>query len=1307
MARIYLTTGETYGTVGAGSNEVNGTTANEVVNVAGNGDAIFDASFNRGGDVINIDGNAADYKGQIVGSNLVLTSANGADIRIPIGASGAAINFNDTSTARVITVSGGVTKLGGQTIGTTVVTLTGGDVTPPLGDNIVLTPGQDIKVGTGGSDSFLADFVQNSEGRQVNSLGTGDNVDGNGGTDELYAQITRAATFDGNGGIGGINGGSNTPIQPRLNDVEDIKLEAIQADLATRAPYGYSYANIEYLTFNEFSQFSNNTEVYFNAKNVRGHDIIWSYNSDANLTVQDLTTVVADGGHDDARNTSDITIGMGYTSGQDTFWDSSDYKVFFDQDYLLTGIASESRAFYFLLDEDADSDGRPPLDFIDVDGIRFTVNGGPVITLSDPDAQEGNTHAGFVAALQDALQDLIDAGLVPADTILYVDPTVTDTTFRDDGLESSPIPAIVLETQTNAVITPVGFSRVEDAIGEYDVYGRFSNESATEDLPLSVNIALEKVGRGGEGGDLIVGSMDKYNNGIEVFDVTVYGDDSRPSWLDYLNSTGDSESGVGSRGALKVINIVSDNDGINDEGFPDDDTYASLTIASTNYDLTRIDAQNFLGDLTLGLPGYNSENGIVNLKTLLATGGGDVVFNAEINNEETGAYSYQTGAGEDEVDLVINGRALEYATSSLNIDTGAGNDTVYVDYFSNESEFPNQVILRNVDIVTGTGDDIVSTLGEGQFRITTGAGNDVIYSEQETYYDGDYSMSANSSDSAHWVFNVDRGAYAAQGGSTYDGNGGAPELDSLPGVPLRYSLLAGATVTVTFSGAGSQASGNGGGVGQYNGTDNGLPGLTPAEPVIGDAIAYRNGYEATAAISLAGTGRSFYGTQIEVNKAILAAINNDPVLNKLLVAEIGANNTLVVSSKIDGVFNVEDLDISINRSPAYAAGSTAVIPAALVQEALALGYAAPGTVASSQSNDTPAELPAGVLTNLYGAPLDNAFYSGVNNSPDASSTGQFNNLWSYGESGFSEADHVHRPGDGNDVVVLSTNNGSDDDNEYWTLDGWLFDQASNETIRFEGGDFGKDTIVNFTTAGVEDYVAPNVEPGPGEPPVVPTGEDPVFGGFDFLDFTSYLTSQFTTTVDGQSVTRRIAVTLEDRSLSNADGSTLVAELNPNALGADTPELGDSPDALSKYIDANEVYIVSWDDAPTQSWTGLTETVVAGLINSTVNTTVYGSLDGTELLVNRSYTNAAGQTDLVTGDARAILMIQNADNLGEYKVFEVRWNGLASANTPNAIPATVDLLGTLDFGTSLDGLDELNLVGSLEHSLFNFDVDSPI
>ena len=182
-----------------------------------------------------------------------------------------------------------------------------------------------------------------------------------------------------------------------------------------------------------FSAKSNNTEVFFNAKDVRGHDDIWSWRSDANLNILDLTTITTDGGHDDARNTGDITIGMGYTGSDNTRWEASDLKVFFDPDFLLSGKANKSEALYFLLDEDADLEGRPPLDRINVDGIRFKINGGPTITLRDPTADEQNTHAAFIAVLQDELAALKASGAVPADTTLFLDPTRTDQTFNDSG----------------------------------------------------------------------------------------------------------------------------------------------------------------------------------------------------------------------------------------------------------------------------------------------------------------------------------------------------------------------------------------------------------------------------------------------------------------------------------------------------------------------------------------------------------------------------------------------------------------------------------------------------------------------------------------------------------------------------------------------------------------------------------------------------------------------------------------------------------------------------------------------------------
>lgn len=1412
MARLFLSSGQTYGTVGAGSpaTEIFGTLGNETVNVAADGDAIFDASFNKGGDTIVIGGNAASYTASVSGSNIVLTSASGANIVIPFGSTGANIQFADASAARVLkfdTTSNSL-KLGTQTIPATgTTTVAAGDVTTPTTPSeYVLTPNQDILTGSAGNNLFLADIVQ-VNGLQVNTLGTGDNINGGGGTDRLTAQIYRAATFDGSSVGGIVNGGSNAPIQPRLNSVEQVLLEAQNSDLTTKPlPYNLSANDITPAQATSGYVYSNNTEIYFNAKNVRGHNEIWSYYSEANLTVSDLTTIVSDGGHDNARNTSDITIGVAYSSEQDTFWDSSDLKVFFDQDFLLTGKESLSRAFYYLVDEDADLDGRPQLDRIDVDGLIFSIagyNGGNPITIKLPDVTAINTHLEFVAALQADLAAKKAAGLVPADLQIYVDPAYTDTTFNDAGQETNPFPAIVVQSQSS-VITPLGYSHPIDITGNYDVFGRFDTISQTADLPLSVNIALEKAGSGGEGGDVIVGSNDKYNHGIDVFNVTVYGDKSRPSWVDYLNSTGDSYTGIGQNGELDVINITSNNVSSSvTSSFPSTSTWASLTIGATNDNLTLIDAHTFKGDLTLG-----NLDEVRNLATLEATGGGNVKFYGEV--DQPGAFRYTTGAGNDLVDVDVDGNALKNSTSGLLIETGAGKDTVIVNYQADGSinyreraqftlntlpsqanlpvgdgsvtvtisnlfgaggnfsttilpgtlaldnstldseaeavaliasrinsqaqslytasggatliltakelnnnltdtnvsivhigagntatdlssyvsggsayssayggtsnaDFPNHIILNNVDINTGGDDDTVWTSGAGKFDINTGEGNDTIYSAQD-------------GGKATWVFNVDRANYNT-----------GHSVDSLPGVPLRYSLIDGASVTVTFSGPGSDSGGSGGGVMKAYGNNS----------AFGDASAYKNGFEKTVTIDVP-SGKAF-GTQVDLNKAIIAAIESDPVLSKLLKATIGANNTLYVTTIGDGGYVVEDLDVGISRLGAYAKSSTAVISSTLIAEAVTLGLVNTGEIATGA---TWSSLTQTQYDKLVGAALDNGFYSGLNNNPTLDGltppSTSFYNLYNAGYASYSyyystaEVDHTHTPGLGNDVVVLSTNYASSnfvpdslpvstvyDSNVYATLDGWLFDLASNETIVLDttgaGQKFGYDTIVNFTTAGVGDHDPANIV-GQGSASGTYT---PPNSGFDFLDFTAYLTSTF----QPSTADHRIPVTLED--VSGGDAPVLTALSGPSASGGD-----------NGLIDANEVVVISLDNTGTyapggsttaETFANLTATTLAEVINnSATNGGGFASLANGSLNTNNGY----GANDLINGAGKAVILVQNADNLGEYRVFEVSWNGSSVANTNHT--ATVTDRGTLDFGTSLEGLDELNLVGSTEYSHFNFD-----
>jgi hypothetical protein len=148
-----------------------------------------------------------------------------------------------------------------------------------------------------------------------------------------------------------------------------------------------------------------------------------------------------------------------------------------------------SAAEYYLLNQDADRlntdvDGDGEVDLlanISVNGLVFSVNGVEhTIQFDDNLLASGGilNHQDFATALQPALDQLIQNGSVPADISLGVDNTRTTRTYLDDGTVSSDIPAIVIQSHTESVVEAVGFSWVEDAVIDYNLYGRFDSRVA-------------------------------------------------------------------------------------------------------------------------------------------------------------------------------------------------------------------------------------------------------------------------------------------------------------------------------------------------------------------------------------------------------------------------------------------------------------------------------------------------------------------------------------------------------------------------------------------------------------------------------------------------------------------------------------------------------------------------------------------------------------------------------------------------------------------------------------------------------------
>ena len=186
---------------------------------------------------------------------------------------------------------------------------------------------------------------------------------------------------------------------------------------------------------------------------------------------------------------------------------------------------------------------------------------------------------------------------------------------------------------------------------------------------------------------------------------------------------------------------------------------------------------------------------------------------------------------------------------------------------------------------------------------------------------------------------------------------------------------------------------------------------------------------------------------------------------------------------------------------------------------------------------------------------------------------------------------------------------------------------SNEIISFTSYALGRKSIVNYTDGAV--------------------------AAADVLNFTSYLVDK-----------------------SSASGSVDSQVRIATSLNADAT------------VEANSVTVInSAVFTATDTFAGLNATNLLLAINTTGTVAYAGIVDGTLNAAN-TYIGSGAGTTLVGGVGHAVVMIQNNANEGEYAVFELTFNGLAT-NTTNAFTAAT-LIGTVDFGNSIDGLVLANL-----------------
>lgn len=620
----------------------------------------------------------------------------------------------------------------------------GGPVTEP-GEQYFLTSATDVMTGTDKDDDFMAYIQQNPfAGGVSNSLASSDRLDGGAGYDRLYAEIVNE--FVGTSGI------VSPDIQPRTTSIEEALFEARELFDSPTIGAGIGGA---------IDGGGTGGQVV-DAKWMFGIERIGSTFSDASLKIENLTTLASDGVT--IRNTEDLTIVMDHTENTNSSQSelASDLTVLFDEDYLIAGQTSVGEAQFFLLDQDAElrlKDGNPAttaegrLDEIDKNGIRFQIGDDTAVVvefdealLNELNANEVNSHEAFVAALQADLNAKIAAGLIPSGTTITLEDNNNQIILDDDGLPlnraslqdgsfSDLIPGIKVTSGDGAVVTPLGFTGPDDIPGEFNVFGRFTNEFETTINPITINVELDKAGRAGQGGDLIIGGKELTDggDGIAVFNISVEGDSSKPSWITNLNSTNDD---------LDTINVVTASD---------------------------VAGSGDVADLTIGeIGGASANNGFdeTDVRVFNATGfEGDFTGYANLDEAGNGAHSYMLGGGNDSLTLEFgdtfdgsgdNATFGGAAGDSLTVDTGAGNDTLRLidgDLTDEDgsSSFTGGADLEFLEIETSAGDDTVwydtdnrnsgpisdsdTTTGDGA-SISTSGGDDRIYmSDRNSEFD--------------------------------------------------------------------------------------------------------------------------------------------------------------------------------------------------------------------------------------------------------------------------------------------------------------------------------------------------------------------------------------------------------------------------------------------------------------------------------------------------------------------------------------------------------------------------------------------
>ncbi|RSZ55979.1 DUF4214 domain-containing protein [Massilia atriviolacea] len=868
------------------------------------------------------------------------------------------------------------------------------------GSTFSLTAQRDALVGTDANDTFVGTIFDNQ-----NTLQGGDNIAGGGGNDTLRADIGNSQKF---------------AFRAETTSVENIVLSA--QTVSTDA------------TDNNTTSTS---EVQVDAERMNGVNRWEDNNSRADLLIEDVRIL-------DQQITRDITIAMVSTDPGNV-----DFGVYFDQHSLRAAPVAASGATLRLqlMDTRSNDAGTAPLLNNPYNGFQFTFNGTAVRVASEA-IDQAKTYADLLTAIKAAVANTpaisnfevtLGTAFTAADTLSGRVQTGTEIVIKNPGAGT-----IVLDETSgwlaNAPVPPS--SGLHTAI--------LTAPASTTAFKITSTVILDDVGRGSNGGDLVIGGLSTGDTstsiGVERFEVTV----ERNSKLQTMNSTDNKlEEVVFINGAVNKGNVSiigNQNRGANlgidaynpaalpnnglpkivqnpagtpvgtlrDEALPGTDTINGGKQHGDMYgfhDIRLIDAQTMVG--SLNMTAVITDRAVTKYITKV-----DTQANSAADNI---AFSYTGGGNNDvmTVDLdagVAGSRShilsgLEDFTFALN--GGAGNDqlTLRVVPAAAGSTAPttnwqnNQDLNNNITISGGDGNDTIRKPGDGDTRIEGGAGDDTIYAENTGVLPG-FMNAYGSADkvatntTATWAFNTTN--QTALNAYLEDRNIGNVRADTNE----TYNLY-GTKVTVTYRGISSVVT------------------LT-------DNVTYRT-------------------SDLQINQAIKNAINNNPVLNKLLLASDSASGALIVGSLTDGVHVAGDLTVGLT-APTAAVGALS----ASDLTAIATAY---GLTADATGANVYAAMVTALATYTANGDYASAFATAYDSNQPAAVLREM-----VGKDGDAISDNIITGGTGNDVIVLGTREALNGGAQILAPTVADFAASDNDTLVYAPA-FGNDTVLNFNAVG--------------------------------------------------------------------------------------------------------------------------------------------------------------------------------------------------------------------------------------------------